>query len=255
MTSLPFLDHPIDAVAFDCDSTLSHIEGIDELARFNDCLEDVARLTDIAMSQTGISPNLYKERLELIKPNQQQVMTLGNLYYQDRVQDAETVLALLMSLGKKVFILSAGLLPAVQEFGMRIGVSKNSIYAPDIYFDGHGQYSGFEESSPLISTEGKRDIIKDLMSCYPRIIHVGDGLNDVSAREVVTRFIGYGGVCYREKIAELSDYYITHSSLLTLLPFCLTQDEVSNLTHAQFELFQQGVKHLQSKEQPSCQKP
>ena len=40
------LPDPIEAISFDCDSTLSSIEGIDELAKFNSCESEVNQLTE-----------------------------------------------------------------------------------------------------------------------------------------------------------------------------------------------------------------
>jgi phosphoserine phosphatase len=43
---------PFDAVIFDCDGTLSAVEGIDELAEKNAVGREVKALTQIAMGQT-----------------------------------------------------------------------------------------------------------------------------------------------------------------------------------------------------------
>lgn len=46
----------ISAIIFDCDSTLSSIEGIDELAETKNVQQEVSRLTELAMNKTGINP-------------------------------------------------------------------------------------------------------------------------------------------------------------------------------------------------------
>jgi len=43
-----------DVICFDCDSTLSRIEGIDELARRVGMGEEMSKLTDLAMN--GVVP-------------------------------------------------------------------------------------------------------------------------------------------------------------------------------------------------------
>ena len=62
-------------VLLDCDSTLSAIEGIDELAV--QCREEVAALTDAAMR--GLIPleEVYGRRLELVRPTRAGLDALG----------------------------------------------------------------------------------------------------------------------------------------------------------------------------------
>ena len=79
----PLLD-PVDAIIFDCDGTLSFIEGIDELAKENGVGEPVMKITAEAMTHSGINPELYQRRLNLVLPTQQQVQTLGQAYF-DRI--------------------------------------------------------------------------------------------------------------------------------------------------------------------------
>src|SRR4051812_47754308 len=75
---------PIDAIIFDCDGTLSHIEGIDELAKENGVGEQGVKLTEEAMGRSGMSPELYEHRLNLVLPTAAQVDTLGQLYFQHK---------------------------------------------------------------------------------------------------------------------------------------------------------------------------
>ena len=60
--SLWQLKSPIDTVIFDCDSTLSRIEGIDELAQNANIKATVSALTDYAMTQAGMNPAIYAQR-------------------------------------------------------------------------------------------------------------------------------------------------------------------------------------------------
>ncbi len=107
------LAKPINAVIFDCDGTLSEIEGIDELAKLNHAGAKVAALTELAMGTTGMNPELYRERLKLVEPSREQVLHLGHLYQKHMVPDADAVIQLLTRLDKTVYIISAGLKPAV----------------------------------------------------------------------------------------------------------------------------------------------
>lgn len=235
------LQNPIQAIIFDCDGTLSTVEGIDELAKVNGVSQAVKTLTTIAMSQSGINPDLYQKRLDLVYPNQDQVLALGHQYFTNQVPDVADVIRVLQRLNKNLYVVSAGLFPAVKIFGQLLQIPHENIFAVDIQFDEAGNFIDYEKTSPLINNHGKCEIVKLLKNSYDSIIHIGDGLNDIVTRDLVTRFIGYGGVCYRENIAELCQYYIRSASLAPLLPLSLTQNEYEMLLPHEQSLFEKGM--------------
>lgn len=204
---------PISAVIFDCDSTLSAIEGIDELASASGVYAEVCALTQEAMEGGGLTPALFAKRLALVKPTKSALITLAARYWEEATPDAAAVITALQDLGKTVFIISAGLNPAVKLFGKQLKVKPENIFAVDTFFDEHGNYLAFDEQSPLIHSEGKRVIISEIKKQHPHLIHVGDGLNDLAVKDLVTRFIGFGGIAYRETIARQCDHYISERSL------------------------------------------
>lgn len=59
---------PVDEVFFDCDSTLSTIEGIDELARLKGVEDRIVELTNAAMDGKIPLQEVYAERLRLLSP-------------------------------------------------------------------------------------------------------------------------------------------------------------------------------------------
>lgn len=222
------LDFPISAIIFDCDGTLSAIEGIDELAKNNNTFPLVQQLTEKAMGQSGMTIDLYNKRLNLVQPTHQQITLLGNDYIKHRVQDIDKVIQLLKKLNKTVYIVSAGLYPAVNIFGRFLNIPSENIYAVDIQFDSSGKYIGFDHSSPLVNRNGKQIIINQIKEKHARTAYIGDGLNDLEVRDLVTRFIGYGGVFYRENIKSACEFYIESPSMASVLPFILTQNEIKN---------------------------
>ena len=226
------LQEPLDAVVFDCDGTLSEIEGIDVLAEENGVAQEVERLTQEAMSVTGITENIYHDRLQYTKPTRQQLEKLGEVYYQYRSEHVESVIEIFQDLGKKVFVLSAGMNPAVKIFSDKLGVNVENVYAVDLEFDKDGNYCGYHHYCAPSRKGGKCDVLEDIKKNYPRIMHVGDGMNDVEAKDSVTRFVGYGGAYFRQSIMDLCEFYIKSKSLLPLLHFGLTIEE---LTHAKID--------------------
>ena len=98
-------------VLIDCDSTLSAIEGIDELAVHHRA--DVERLTDDAMRGRIPLEQVYGRRLELVQPTRAALDALGRQYIARLVPDARETVAALQAAGVDVRIISGGLLPAV----------------------------------------------------------------------------------------------------------------------------------------------
>src|SRR6187401_3016155 len=72
-------------VVFDCDSTLSTIEGIEELAR--DHRAEVEALTEEAMRGAIPLEQVYGRRLELVRPPRGRVLALGRRYIETLVPD------------------------------------------------------------------------------------------------------------------------------------------------------------------------
>src|SRR5258708_9034207 len=107
---------PCELIIFDCDSTLSAIEGIDELARWQGRAAQVAELTHRAMNGDVPLETVYGERLELLKPTRDQLRQLGQLYRRHLVPGADQVIAALQAAGRQVFIVSGGLAEAEGGF-------------------------------------------------------------------------------------------------------------------------------------------
>lgn len=235
------LNTPVSAIVFDCDGTLSSIEGIDFLAKNNGVGDVVKSLTSTAMDKSGLNPVLYQKRLDLVFPRREQVHALGHQYFAHRVPDISDVINLLKRLNKAIYLISAGVNPAVRMFGEMLQIHPDNVYAVDLSFDQQGNFLDFERNSPLINNDGKRKIVEQIKNEHPAIIHIGDGLNDIVTYDLVTRFIGYGGVAYRKNIAELCQYYITTLSFAPLVPLALTQAESENLLPEEQALYQRGL--------------
>jgi phosphoserine phosphatase len=237
------LSAPLSAVIFDCDGTLSAIEGIDELAKKNHVTDIVQRLTETAMGKSGMNIDIYKKRLDLVQPTREQLLQLGKEYIVHQVPDIEAVIRLLQRLNKTVYIVSAGLYPAVASFGEFLNIPKENIYAVDIQFDKKNAYMNFDHSSPLVNRNGKRVIVNQIQQKHDHMAYVGDGLNDLEVRDLVTRFIGYGGIFFRENIQSACEFYVKSPSMAAILPLVLTQEEVVQLTDDENKLYSQGLKN------------
>lgn len=230
---------PFSAVIFDCDGTLTSIEGIDYLAERRGVYSQVANLTQQAMAVSGLTPALYEQRLNLVKPTRDDILQLGDEYCKQLMPHIAEVIDALHSLNKAIFILSAGVREAVLKVAQQFLIPDDHVHAVDLYFDHNNDYQHFDLNSPLIHNQGKQEFVKNIQKKYSRILYVGDGLNDLAVRPYVSRFVGFGGAFYRDHIAKESDFYITKYA--SLLPLALTSAEEKSLEPLLKKLYQQGL--------------
>jgi len=207
-----------DAVVFDVDSTLTQVEGIVELAKQNGCGEEIEEITQAAMDTTGMTEEIYAQRLQKINPTSDQVNALGEQYYEERIPEIKKVLSLLLA-NKEVYLVSAGLFPAVSFFAKKLGLNDNNVYAVNISFDENGNYIDFDRASPLVKTGGKRNVLKEIKSKHNSVVMIGDGSDDLFTKDVVDLFIGFGGVREREMVKKESEVYISSRSMLPVLEY------------------------------------
>ncbi len=222
-----------DLIFFDCDSTLSAIEGIDELARLKGKEWRVSVLTDKAMNGDLDLAQVYGKRLQAIRPTRGQLKAVEEMYWEKIVPDAEAVLAALHYLGKEVFIISGGLAEPVRGFGKRLGVPPEKIRAVELeynqlagdwwhYYEPQTQnthtYLDYQVG-PLTISSGKPTMVRELVAGRPgRKLMVGDGMSDLVTRTEVDLFVGFGGVVSRAKVRDNAEAFIDSPSLAPILP-------------------------------------
>lgn len=210
-------------VIFDCDSTLSTIEGIDELAVGQ--REDIARLTDAAMRGEVPLEEVYGRRLALVRPTREALEQLGRRYVETLVPDARATLTALAAEGVEVRVVSGGLLPAVLAAARACGVPDRRVAAVDVRFDAAGEYAGFEEASPLARSGGKLTVLRAWGAEMPRpAMLVGDGATDLEGRPAVDSFVAYAGVVARDAVVQAADAVVRTPSLAPVFALALGDD-------------------------------
>jgi phosphoserine phosphatase len=220
---------PYDHIFFDCDSTLTTIEGIDILAETADKKWRIEVLTNAAMDGKLDLEDVYAKRLRAIKPTRGQVQAIKQDYKRNLVKDTRAVIATLHELGHKVYIISGGLAQPVEEFGVWLGVPRERIRAVGLNYDAlSGQwweaetsweerYLHFDEGALTIS-DGKAEIVRELLGGQNgRSLLIGDGTSDLLASRAVDLFVGFGGVVARERVLKEAPAFIHSPSLAPLL--------------------------------------
>ena len=194
---------------FDCDSTLSRIEGIDELCRD---LEPEARAEVLALTRAAMNgdvelADVYGRRLEIVRPTREAVDVVGRLYGEHAVPGVAEVVAALRARGVRVVVVSGGLRPAVEPFARSLGLGPADVFAVDVTFDAEGNYAGFDATHPLARNRGKVEVLAQLREEGGPVLFVGDGVTDLEAAEVVDTFVGYGGVVRRPVVERAAAIY------------------------------------------------
>lgn len=224
--TVPDAPPPYDVVVFDCDSTLSRIEGIEELG--TDCADEFARLTDAAMNGELPLEAVYGRRLELARPTRDAVDAVGRRYVEEALPNARALVQALLALGKRPAIVSGGVLRAVRVLGRALGIPDADIRAVELYFDAAGAYVRFDESSPLARRGGKAEVVPQLAEGRSAVL-IGDGATDLEAAGACARFVAFGGVARRTAVFAGARVHCDAPDLAALVPLLLAPDEIERL--------------------------
>jgi phosphoserine phosphatase len=217
---------PYEHIFFDCDSTLTTVEGIDVLAASAGKQWRVEVLTQAAMDGDLKLEEVYAKRLRAVKPTRDQVRDIRRAYKRSVVEDAVALIGALQDLGHKVYIISGGLAEPVEEFGVFLGVPRAQIRAVGVTYNelsghwwvgGDARYLDYEAGALTVS-DGKAQIVRELLGEQSgRSLLIGDGSSDLLAGHAVDLFVGYGGVIRRRRVLEAAPVYLHSPSLAPLL--------------------------------------
>ncbi|GAB4258725.1 MAG: phosphoserine phosphatase [Methylomicrobium sp.] len=208
-----------DRICFDFDSTLSRLEGIDELAVRAGCGDAIAQLTEAAMNGEVPLEEVYGKRLELIRPDRSAIEWLAERYRNEIVDGVDALFARLHAEARQVYIVSGGIRQSILPMASYLRVPEEHVHAVDVYFDDDGSYLDFDRGSALARAGGKAEICRQLKGDGLTLAMVGDGSTDLEAKQAGACFIGFGGVVDRPKVREGADHYVGDRSLLAVLQY------------------------------------
>ena len=223
---------PFGTLIFDCDSTLSAIEGIDELAELAGARKsEIAALTSRAMAGELPLEAVYGRRLEMLQPAREAIEALAANYVAAALPHGRELVDALHSLGKRVCIVSGGVRQAVLALAAHLGVGEADVFAVDVFHDRGGAYAGFEEDSPLARAGGKLEVVRQLAKEDRKggVAFVGDGATDLEAAPAARRFVAFGGVVRRKEVFERAVVTCESRDLASLLPLLVATDELETL--------------------------
>ncbi|GAA5497145.1 phosphoserine phosphatase [Rubritalea halochordaticola] len=195
---------------FDCDSTLSSIEGIDELARAKGpkTFSEVEALTNAAMNGEIPLDEVFARRLEIIQPDLATCEKVARLYIETVEPTAKETLDQLKAEGWTPIILSGGFKRLIEPLAAHLEVDR--IEAVPLNLDDEGNYISFDATYPTTYNGGKPEIIRQLKAEFSpkKVIMIGDGVSDLETKSEVDSFIGFGRYTPRPKVQEGADHFI-----------------------------------------------
>ena len=218
---------PLRSIWFDCDSTLSTIEGVDELlARVTEAERvEIKALTHKAMEGEIPLEDVYQERLARIAPTAEDLAGIATKYMENVTPGVADVVRALRALGKHVGVVSGGLQQPVERFAVACGFAQEDVHAVPVILDDRGRYVDFDRSGTMWRSGGKAEFFRALPKDLHPAAHIGDGATDLEARGILDRFLGFGGVVTRPIVQEGCDHFIAENHLAAALPYLLTDEE------------------------------
>ena len=194
----------------DCDSTLSSIEGIDELGRLRgpETFKAVEDMTNAAMNGGTPMEDIFAARLEMIKPTKAELEAIGAKYIDTVEPTAVEAIAQLRAAGWKIAIVSGGFTQAIKPLAQFLGIAR--VEAVVLKFNEDGSYAGFDETCPTARSKGKNMIARRLRADFKAqvVVMVGDGASDLEVKGDVDKVIGFGRYVVRPKVKAGADAFI-----------------------------------------------
>ena len=194
----------------DCDSTLSSIEGIDELGRLRgpEVFKAVEDMTNAAMNGGTPMEAIFAKRLEIIRPTQAELASIGAKYVATVEPTALAALARLRAAGWRIAIVSGGFTQAIRPLADFLGIER--VEAVPLKFAADGSYAGYDEDAPTSKSKGKNVVARRLRAEFQAtlVIMVGDGASDLEVKGDADKVIGFGRYAQRPKVVAGADVFI-----------------------------------------------
>jgi phosphoserine phosphatase len=194
----------------DCDSTLSSIEGIDELGRLRgpETFKAVEDMTNAAMDGGTPMEAIFAKRLDIIKPTAAELAAIGAKYIATVEPTAVASLAQLRAAGWQIAIVSGGFTQAIRPLAEFLGIDR--VEAVVLKFHADGTYAGFDDSCPTCKTKGKNVVARRLRAEYQagHVVMVGDGASDLEVKGDADLVVGFGRYVQRPKVVAGADKFV-----------------------------------------------
>lgn len=196
----------------DCDSTLSAIEGVDEMGRLRGpkIFKAVEDMTNAAMNGGTPIQEVFAKRLDMIRPTKAMCAQVAAMYAKHQAPGLIQMLDTVRKAGWTPVIVSGGFRQAIEPLARKLSIGR--VEAVNLLFTTTGNYAGFDLKAPTARSGGKPDVVRKLrhenIGC--KIVMVGDGASDMECTGVADLFVGFGGFVTRPKVKAGAQAFISH---------------------------------------------
>jgi len=162
-------------IIFDCDSTLTKIEGLDEIARQKGILDQVEAITRKGMNgEIPYEVSFRRRWLEIVRPTKEDLEWLGQYYIRNLVEGAFEAVTKLKELARHVSILSHVPEPSIRILAEHLGIAQENVFAVPTKFIYDSTMEVSEEFLGEIDSFKER-VVKEIRVTGPTVL-IGDGL-------------------------------------------------------------------------------
>ncbi|OQV16185.1 Phosphoserine phosphatase [Hypsibius exemplaris] len=206
-----------DAVCFDVDSTITPIEGIDEIATFCGVGKEVAEWTKQAMGGNLPFKTCLQERLNIIRPTRTQVESFMKKHPPVLTEGIVDLVDAIRAKGGVVYLISGGFDFFILPLAELLKIPEENVFCNRLMWYYNGEYAGFDESALTCDNGGKGRACGHLKRThhYQNLVMIGDGSTDLEAAPPADAFIGFGGVVIRERVRREAKWFVTSFMELT----------------------------------------
>lgn len=208
-----------DSVAFDVDSTLVTIEGLDYMASLKNKVGEISQITRLAMNGEISMKDAMVKKMAAISPSISDLISMGNAYIKNVVTGVVETISTLHKNNIKVWIVTGNFQPGVGILAKYLGIKPEYVITNEIFHNKDGSYQSFNLNHPLSNNGGKKTMIQKMRAQFGKVCFIGDGSTDLDTQDDVELFIGFGGVIRRKNIEENSHVYISNPDMTSILSY------------------------------------
>lgn len=199
----------------DFDSTISKMEGLDELAKKalkddpqrEEKVEKILEITNLGMEGKISFSDSLKRRVCLISVQKDIVQETAREISEHISDSVIKNIDFFRENSQNIYIISGGFVDLIFPTAKKLGIPKENILANDFIFDENGCVCGVDQSN-LMSQEGGKVKQINKLNLSKGAVMVGDGWTDCQTKECecVEKFIAFTENVQRQKIVDHADY-------------------------------------------------
>lgn len=211
------IQEPKKYFLIDFDSTITKVEGLDELAAI--ALQSdpegalkvakIKELTDRGMAGELSFSESLTQRLSLLQANKSHIALLVE-FLRDNITDSfDRNRAFLKEFADQILIISSGFKDFIVPIALELGLKEENVYANTFAYNEAGDIVGIDTENPLSRTGGKIEVVK-FLNLDGHVSVIGDGFTDYEIRkhDLAQRFYAFVENVERPAVTEVADFVI-----------------------------------------------